>query len=320
MSDKVKIVVLDGYTLNPGDISWSQIEELGEVIIYDRTKPAEVQERLKGAQIALTNKVIIGNDVIAKLPELKYIGVLATGYNVVDTFYTSDKKIVVTNIPSYSSYSVVQMVFALLSQHFNNVAEYNELVHKGEWVNSKDFCFYASPQTEMHKLTMGIIGYGEIGQKTAAMAKALGMKVVVHTRTVPVEKEGMAFLMLEDLLQISDVVSLHCPLTDATKGMINKDTLQLMKKNAVLINTSRGPLINEEDLASALNNNQLAGAGLDVLSVEPAQKNNPLLSAKNCIITPHIAWATKGARKRLMGIASENIKAYLRGRIENQVN
>lgn len=316
----MKIIVLDGYGLNPGDLSWSGMEALGELTVYDRTSPSELLERSAGAEVLITNKTLITAEDMSALPQLKYIGVLATGYNVVDIDAAKARGIVVTNIPAYSTSSVAQMVFAHLLNITQRVGYYADENKQGRWTNSVDFCYWDTPLMELDGKKMGIVGFGNIGQATARIAQAFGMEVCVVTSkeqsALPV---GMKKMELDELFASCDVVSLHCPLTPTTKEMVNADRLKLMKPQAILINTGRGPLVNEQDLADALNEGRIAGAGLDVLSVEPSQKDNPLLGARNCFITPHIAWATKEARTRLMNIAVENLKAYQEGHIINNV-
>ena len=316
----MKIIVLDGYGLNPGDLSWSGMEALGELTVYDRTSPSELLERSADAEVLITNKTLITAEDMSALPQLKYIGVLATGYNVVDIDAAKSHGIVVTNIPAYSTSSVAQMVFAHLLNITQRVGYYADENRQGRWTKSADFCYWDTPLMELDGKKMGIVGFGNIGQATARIAQAFGMEVCVVTSkeqsSLPV---GMKKMELDELFTSCDVVSLHCPLTPTTKEMVNANRLKLMKPQAILINTGRGPLINEQDLADSLNEGRIAGAGLDVLSVEPSQKDNPLLSAKNCFITPHIAWATKEARIRLMNIAVENLKAYQEGHIINNV-
>lgn len=311
----MKIVVLDGYTLNPGDISWVELERLGEVTVFDRTEYATdaVLKNIADAEVVFTNKTPINKDVLDKAPNLKYIGVLATGFNVVDVKAAKSKNITVTNIPDYSSKAVAQFTMALLLELCHNVGLHNASVKKGDWVKSDDFCYWNKPLIELAGKTLGLIGFGKIGKATAKLAKAFDLKVLVYTRTLKADSENnnLQFTTLDYLLENSDFISLHCPLTEETKELINAVTLTKMKKSAMLLNTSRGPLINEQDLADALNQNQIAAAAIDVVSEEPMKANNPLLTAKNCIITPHIAWAPKEARLRLMQIAVENLKAFL---------
>ena len=316
----MKIVILDGYTLNPGDLSWSEIEKFGECEIYDRTLPEETLERVTNAEVIFTNKVLISKELMACLPKLKFIGVLATGFNVVDTLAAKKAGIAVCNIPAYSTQSVAQMVFSHILHFAQNISGHANSVSKGEWAKSKDFAYWLTPQTELAGKTLGIIGFGQIGQTVAKIALALGMQVVFNNRSKKDTKLDAVQVDLDTLLSESDFVSINCPLTDENKGFINKAAIAKMKPSAFLINTGRGPLINEQDLAEALNAGQIVGAGLDVLSVEPAAANNPLPTAKNCFITPHIAWATFEARQRLIQIAGSNLKAFVEGKPINVVN
>lgn len=306
----MKIVVLDGYTLNPGDLSWDELKALGECTVYDRTDPEHIVERASDAEIVLTNKTPLMREAMRRLTKLKYIGVLATGYNIVNVEMAKKRGIVVTNVPDYGNYSVAQMVFALLLEQTQHVAHHAFTVRKGRWSRNPDYSYWLHPLIELHGLTMGIVGYGRIGQVVARMAEAFGMKVLVHTRT---PRAGVVNVSLDELFSQSDVISLHCPLTPETEKMINDYRLAQMKPTAYLINTSRGGLVDEDALAKALNDGKIAGVGLDVLSEEPPPLNQPLFEARNCIITPHIAWATKAARARLMDIAVANIKAFLAG-------
>ena len=316
----MKIVVLDGYGLNPGDLSWESMQALGELEVFDRTSPAELHQRASDAEALITNKTIISAEDMKALPQLKYIGVLATGYNVVDIDAAKALGIVVTNIPAYSTRSVAQMVFAHLLNITQRVGHYAEENNKGRWTNNADFCYWDTPLVELDGKKMGIIGYGNIGQAVAAIATALGMEVYVYSSKPQfLLPQGVQRMSIDEIFHECDVVSLHCPLTDETKGMVNSTRLNSMKSSAILINTGRGPLVNEQDLADALNNGVIAAAGLDVLSTEPPRKDNPLLTAKNCFITPHIAWATKEARIRLMNIAVNNLKSYIGGSIINNV-
>lgn len=318
----MKIVVLDGYTLNPGDISWDGLRELGEVVLYEHTPFNQVIERARGAEVVFTNKTPLTAAEFEALPDLKYIGVLATGFNVVDIEEAKYRNIVVTNIPTYGTKSVAQMTFALLLEMTQHVKEHSDAVFQGEWSSSRDFCFWKHPLIELEGKTMGVIGFGKIGQSVANAAGAFGMKVLAYDamKTDQSQRKDFQWAALEELLSQSDVVSLHCPLTPETKGMINKETLMKMKQSAFLINTSRGPLIVEVDLADALNRDQISGAGLDVLATEPPLSDNPLLSAKNCIITPHISWATREARSRLMETAVDNLSKFIKGTPANVVN
>lgn len=317
-----KICILDGFTSNPGDLSWNEICKLGECTVYDRTSPEQLAERAKDAEIVLTNKVVLGLKEIGKLPKLKYIGVLATGYNVVDLKAATERGIVVTNIPAYSTDSVAQMVFAHILNITHHVAEYAAEAKAGKWSQCADFCYCNSPIMELAGKTMGIVGLGHTGMATAKIALAFGMKVMALTSKTPESlPKGIEPAPFDRLLTEADILSLHCPLTDNTRHFINRDTLCRMKKTAILINTGRGPLVNEADLAEALNNGTIAAAGVDVLSTEPPAADNPLLSARNCYVTPHIAWATKEARSRLLQIAAENIRQFLAGeRILNRIN
>ncbi|MEA5426667.1 D-2-hydroxyacid dehydrogenase [Arcicella lustrica] len=318
----MKIVVLDGFTLNPGDLTWDTLHALGDVLIYDRTSPEEILERSLDAEILLTNKTPLRAEVISQLKSLKYIGVLATGYNIVDIEAAKNQGIFVSNVPAYSTDSVVQLTFALILELTLHVQKHSDAVREGKWANSKDFCFWDFPLIELAGKTIGIIGFGTIGQKVADVATAFGMKVIANSRrpTDQSHRKNFKWESISTLLEESDFVSIHCPLTAETQSLMNRENLQKMKSSAFLINTSRGPIIVDEDLAEALNNNTIAGAGIDVLSVEPPQKNNPLFTAQNCIITPHIAWATKEARTRLLAIALENISAYQSGNPKNVVN
>ena len=316
----MKIVVLDGYALNPGDLSWTGMEALGELTVYERTSPSEVLEHSAGAEVLITNKTVITAEHMAALPQLKYIGVLATGYNVVDIDEARNRGIVVTNIPAYSTASVAQMVFAHVLNITQRVGYYATENANGRWTNSVDFCYWDTDLVELDGKKMGIVGLGNIGRATARIAQAFGMEVLVVTsKEQSALPEGMKKVTLDELFAQSDVVSLHCPLTPDTKEMVNAARLQTMKPSAILINTGRGPLVNEQDLADALNEGRIAAAGLDVLSVEPSVTGNPLLGARNCFITPHIAWATKEARIRLMDIAVNNLKSYQEGIIINNV-
>ena len=316
----MKIVVLDGYCLNPGDLSWEDMSSLGDLQVYDRTSPSELLERAEGAEVLITNKTLISDKDMDALPELKYIGVLATGYNVVDVEAAKQKGIVVTNIPAYSTRSVAQMVFAHILNITQRVEHYACLNRQGKWSDSADFSYWDTELIELDGKWMGLVGFGNIGQATARIALAFGMKVAVFTSKPQSDlPEGVIKMDLDQLFSTCDVVSLHCPLTPSTKEMVNAKRLNLMKPNAILINTGRGPLVNEQDLADALNEGRIMAAGIDVLSIEPAEPSNPLLSARNCFITPHIAWATKEARTRLMQIAVSNLKEFLNGNVVNNV-
>lgn len=316
----MEIRVLDGYCLNPGDLSWEEMGRLGNLVVYDRTFPAELLERAKDAEVLIANKTLITAENMAALPKLKYIGVLATGYNVVDIEAAKERGIIVTNIPAYSTDSVAQMVFAHLLNITQRVSYYAEKNRQGVWSANADFCYWDSCLMELSGKWMGIVGFGNIGQATARIAAAFGMNVGVYTSKSQAElPEGFKKMELDELFKTCDVVSLHCPLTSTTKEMVNATRLKSMKPTAILINTGRGPLINEQDLAEALNTGVIAAAGLDVLSTEPPTPDNPLLTARNCFITPHIAWATKEARSRLMQIAVANLKGYMEGHVINNV-
>jgi len=320
--ETMKITILDGYPLNPGDLSWEYLEKYGDLTIHERTKVAEIAERAAGATAVLTNKVPLDADVLKQLPDLKYIGVLATGYNIIDITYAKQHGIVVTNVPGYSTQSVAQLTFALLLELCHHVQRHSDRVKEGKWSQSPDFSFWDYPLMELAGKTMGIIGFGDIGRQVADIASAFGMQVVAQSRTETDQSHRSKFrwVGLDELLEQADVVSLHCPLTPQTQGLINTDTLAKMKPSAFLLNTSRGPLVEEESLAVALNAGKLAGAGVDVLAMEPPCADNPLIAAKNCLVTPHIAWATKEARARLMGTVEENLKAFLAGQPVNVVN
>ncbi len=295
----VSIVILDGFTLNPGDLSWAPLESLGRCSIYDRTPPEEVVARAEHAGIVLTNKTVLSRDLIARLDDLRYIGVLATGYNIVDVEASRRRKIVVTNVPDYGARSVAQMAMAHVLNLTQHVAYHAATVAEGRWSRSPDFCYWDYPLVELAGLTMGLVGFGRIGGTVAELARALGMKVVVSDPALRAEDtQGVEALSLDDLFSSSDVVSLHCPLTPETRQVVDRRRLALMKPTALLVNTSRGPLVDEAALAEALNAGRIAGAGLDVLGIEPPAADNPLLSAKNCYVTPHIAWATRAARQR----------------------
>lgn len=317
----MNIVVLDGYTLNPGDLNWAALEALGATQVFDRTPPAEVATRAADAEIALTNKTVLSAEAIARLPKLRYIGVLATGYNVVDLAAARARGIVVTNVPGYSTASVVQLTFALLLELTHHVGAHADGVRAGRWSQSVDFCYWDNPLVELAGLTLGLVGFGNVGRGVARVGSAFGMRVLAHTRTVPKSGvEGVTFTDLETMFRQSDVVSLHCPLTEATRHLVNRERLAWMKPTAFLINTGRGPLVDEAALADALNNGRLGGVGLDVLSTEPPAAANPLLAAKHCVITPHFGWATRAARERLMQTAVENVRAFLAGQPKNVVS
>lgn len=317
----MKIVVLDGYTLNPGDLSWDKLKALGDLTVYDRTEhiTKNILDRIGDSEIVFTNKTPILEDVIKNTSNLKYIGVLATGFNVVDIHAAKKHDVVVTNVPAYSTLSVAQYTMALLLEMCHHVGEHNDAVFKGKWTESPDFSFWNSPLIELDGKTLGIIGFGSIGQATAKLAQAFGLKVVTYSRTIKpeLESETCKFVSLDELLNQSDIISLHCPLSVETQGVINNNNIEKMKDGVMIINTSRGALIIEKDLKEALNNNKVYAAAIDVVSAEPIEANNPLLHAKNCIITPHIAWAPVEARKRLMATSIKNLEAFLN---HNQVN
>lgn len=317
----MRIVVLDGYTLNPGDLSWDGFHALGEVTLYERTAESQIVDRAADADIVLTNKTPLSAATLQQLPKLRYIGVLATGYNIIDLQAAKEHNILVANVPAYGTQSVAQLVIALLLEFCHRVQQHSDSVVKGNWSSSIDFCYTVSPLMELSGKTIGLIGLGQIGKQTALIAKALGMTVVAtgSGRRAPEPVEGLTWVPLEELLQQSDVISLHCPLTPKTKELINAERIALMKPTAILINTARGGLLNEADVAEALNQGRLAGAGLDVLTVEPPTPNNPLLLARNVLITPHIAWATQEARARLMTVAVGNVRAFLDGQAQNLV-
>ncbi|WP_455666631.1 D-2-hydroxyacid dehydrogenase [Phocaeicola sp.] len=316
----MKIVVLDGYGLNPGDLSWEGMQALGEFTVYDRTAPEELLERSAGAEVLITNKTVITVQDMAALPALKYIGVLATGYNIIDVKAARERGIIVTNIPAYSTNSVAQMVFAHILNITQRVGHYAYANRHGRWANNPDFCYWDTNLVELDGKKMGIIGLGNTGRATARIAASMGMQVCAYTSKPQSElPEGMQKMELDEIFRQCDIVSLHCPLTPDTKDLVNAKRLAAMKPTAILINTGRGPLVNEQDLADALNKGVIAAAGLDVLSSEPPQYTNPLLTAKNCFITPHIAWATKEARIRLMDIAVANLKGFISGNIVNNV-
>lgn len=316
----MKIVVLDGYGLNPGDLSWGDMKALGDLTVYDRTATNELMERSAGAEVLITNKTVISAEDMAALPELKYIGVLATGYNIVDIPAAKERGIIVTNIPAYSTDSVAQMVFAHILNITQRVGHYAYANRHGRWANNPDFCYWDTNLIELAGKKIGIIGLGNTGKATARIAASFGMQVCAYTSKPESQlPEGIRKMELDDIFRECDIVSLHCPLTSDTKELVNAQRLSTMKPTAILINTGRGPLVNEKDLADALNRGIIAAAGLDVLSSEPPRYDNPLLTAKNCFITPHVAWATKEARIRLMNIAVENLKSYINGNIVNNV-
>lgn len=316
----MKIVILDGYCANPGDLSWEGLERLGDVTVYDRTSPEDVLERSKGAQALFTNKTVLSRETLSALPECRYIGVLATGFNIVDTKAAKELGVVVSNVPNYSTDSVAQLAIALLLELCHRTGEHSADVHAGGWKACPDYSYSLSPLMELSGKVFGVVGYGRIGKKTAEIARALGMSILQCSRTPKTPEPGVAAVSLDELLERADVVSLHCPFTGENAGMIGEAALKKMKRTAFLINTARGQLIDEAALCKALDAGEIAGAGLDVLSSEPMAKDCPLCGAKNCVITPHIAWATPEARKRLLAVSVENLSAFLSGRPQNVVN
>ena len=316
----MKIVYIDAHTLNPGDLDWEPIESLGEVTFYDRTNPDQLLDRIRDADAVLVNKVKLNRETLAQLPTLRYIGVTATGYDIIDVSAARERGIIVTNARGYSSDSVAQLTFALLLELTMHVGRHNTSVYAGEWVASPDFSYAKSPLIELAGKTLGLVGYGDIGRKVAAIGKAFGMNVLAHRRNPGMSPEmGVTWVDQATLFSQSDVVSLHCPATPETIGFVDRALLARMKPTAYLLNTSRGSLLNEQDVANALNEGTIAGVGLDVLSVEPPKATNPLLSARNCLITPHIAWASYEARKRLMVIVADNLRAFRDGKPTNVV-
>jgi len=320
----MKIVVLDGYTLNPGDLSWEGLEKFGDLTVYDRTEKvtSEITRAIGSSEVIFTNKTPLSKEVLELIPSVKYIGVLATGFNVVDIVAAKRFGITVTNIPTYGTTAVAQFTFALILELCHHVGDHSHAVKNGEWSKCPDFCFWNTPLIELAGKTLGIIGFGRIGQATAKVAMAFGMKVLYHdvTKISGIDGVQCQYADLDDLFARSDIISLHCPLFDSTKGIINKANISKMKTGAMIINTSRGPLVVEKDLTEALNSGKLAGAALDVVSMEPIEMENELFRAKNCLITPHIAWAPKESRLRLMNTAVENLNAYLKGTPQNVVN
>lgn len=317
----MKIVVLDGYTENPGDLSWEGLEKLGTLTVYDRTPAQEIIPRIGGAEIVITNKTPISKETLDACPTVRYIGVLATGYNVIDVDAAKEKGIPVCNIPTYGTAAVAQMTFALLLEICHHVGAHSMAVKNGDWTNNQDWCFWNYPLMELAGKTMGIIGFGRIGQAVGALAKAFGMDVLAYDLSKSDSGREIArYVPLDELLEKSDVISLHCPLFPQTKEIINKDTIAKMKDGVIILNTSRGPLVKEEDLAQALRSKKVFAAGCDVVSTEPIQPDNPLLGCYNSILTPHIAWAPKESRQRLMDIAVANVEAFLAGKPVNVVN
>ena len=321
----MKIVVLDGYTLNPGDLDWDRMNKLGECTVYDRTPlddNAEIIKRIGDAEAVFTNKTPMNAEVFAKCPNIKFVGVLATGYNIVDVAAAKAKNIPVCNIPTYGTAAVAQFAIAMLLEICHHVGHHNNAVHEGRWATNADWCFWDYPLIELDGKTMGIIGYGRIGKATGKLAQALGMKVIAYDKhsNPAMETDTLKFGDLDEVFANSDVIALHCPLFPETQGIINKDTIAKMKDGVIILNNSRGPLIVEEDLRDALNSGKVYAAGLDVVSTEPIKPDNPLLGAKNCIITPHISWAPKESRLRLMNIAVDNLEAFLNNQPINVVN
>ena len=321
MEKRMKIVELDGYAANPGDLSWEPLQELGELTVYDRTPASLVVERAKDADIILINKVLITDEVLSQLPRLKYIGVLATGYNVVDVKAATKRGIVVTNIPAYSTESVAQMTFAHILNITNRIGHYARQSREGRWSSNPDFCYWDTQLWELSGKTIGIVGLGNIGMRVATIARYFGMDVFAYTSKNSADlPEGIQKTTLDGLFAVSDIVSLHCPLTADTRHLINRESLEKMKEGSILINTGRGPLVDEEAVADALASGQLGGYGADVMIDEPPSPNNPLLAQRNAFITPHIAWATREARQRLMDICVRNVKAFIEGKRLNAVN
>ena len=321
MEKRMKIVELDGYAANPGDLSWEPLQELGELTVYDRTPASLVVERAKDADIILINKVLISEEVLSQLPRLKYIGVLATGYNVVDVKAATKRGIVVTNIPAYSTESVAQMTFAHILNITNRIGHYARQSREGRWSSNPDFCYWDTQLWELSGKTIGIVGLGNIGMRVATIARYFGMDVFAYTSKNSADlPEGIQKTTLDGLFAVSDIVSLHCPLTADTRHLINRESLEKMKEGSILINTGRGPLVDEEAVADALASGHLGGYGADVMIDEPPSPNNPLLAQRNAFITPHIAWATREARQRLMDICVRNVKAFIEGKRLNAVN
>lgn len=318
----MKIVILDGHTINPGDLSWSRLEKYGELTVYERTPKDLLVPRIGGAEIIMTSKCVLTAGVLSRCPNVKWIGVLATGYDMVDLEYASSRNIPVTNIPAYSTDSVAQFTFSLLLEICNQVKIHSDAVNSGKWQSAPDFCFTVTPQRELAGKTFGVVGYGNIGRRVAKTAEAMGMKVLIASRhpDPAFETESISFTSLGGLFAASDIISLHCPLTEDNKGFINKDTISEMKDGVILLNTSRGPLVNEEDLAQALKSGKVSAAGLDVLPVEPPKNGSPLIGIPNCIVTPHMAWDTREARIRLIDIAAANLESWLAGENINCVN
>lgn len=318
----MNIVILDAYTSNPGDLSWKKFEKLGTLTVYDYTPADKIIERCKYADVIIDNKVIIGRDIIEQLPKLKYIGLLSTGFNVIDIQAAKERGIVVSNVPTYSTTAVAQLTFALILETYNQVGLHSSAVHNGEWDSCRDFCFWKTPLIELAGKTIGIVGFGKIGNEVAKIADAFGMNILCY---VPREKplpnyRSFRFVSLDELAEKSDIITLHCPLTPETTGLVNEQFISKMKKNAIVINTSRGPVVDEQALADAINSGKIFGAGVDVLSCEPPKKDNPLLKCERCFITPHVAWAGYETRVRLLGVVHDNLKAFLDGKPVNVVN
>ena len=312
---------LDGYTTNPGDLSWENFRQYGEYIVYDRTKPEEVVERAKDADILFINKCVITAEMLRQMPKLKYVGLQSTGYNVIDGKAARELGITISNIPAYSTTAVAQLVFAFILEITNKVSLHSDAVHSGEWTACPDFCFWKAPLAELDGKTIGIIGFGSIGQRVSNIAKAFGMKVLAFTpHPKPEQFPDVSFVDFDTLLRDSDVITCHCPLTPATTGLINAEALSKVKPSVIIINTSRGPVVDDKALADALNEGRIQALGVDVMTTEPPQADNPLLTAKNCFITPHIAWAGYETRTRLVRILEENLKAFLDGHPQNVVN
>ncbi len=316
----MKIVVLDGHTLNPGDLCWDALHALGTCEIHDRTPPGQVAARCADAEVLITNKALVPREVIAALPKLRFITVTATGFNIVDAAAARERGIPVSNVPLYGTRAVAQFTIAMLLELCHHIGAHSDSVRAGDWVKSADWCYARTPLLELDGLTLGIVGWGRIGQATADIARAMGMKIIAASRTPKPPRDGVEFVDMDTLFRRADVVSLHCPLTPETKSLVNAQRLTLMKPTAFLLNTSRGPLLDEAAVANALNSGRIAAAGLDVLSCEPPKADNPLLTARNCLITPHQAWAARAARARLLETSVANVKAFLAGAPQNVVN
>ncbi len=319
--NNMKIVILDAHTTNPGDLSWDKFSQLGDLTVYDYTAPEDTISRMCGADIVITNKTVITKEAIEKSEKLRYIGLLSTGYNIVDIEFAKEKNIPVCNVPTYSTNAVAQLTFALITEIYNQVGIHSQAVHNGEWTSSRDFCFWKTPLICLENKTIGIIGFGKIGNAVAEIAQAYHMNILCYTPRKKPQPDirNFRFVSMDELLENSDIVSLHCPLTAETKGMVNEKFISKMKKTAILINTSRGGAVNEAALAKALNENRISAAGVDVLSTEPPEKDNPLLYCNNCFITPHIAWAGYETRARLIDIVYDNLKSFLNGKTINNV-